>query len=376
MYVQKNKQYGKLNIVVIFVSVFIILALLYQIKIQDREIALLDKELLRLHNEVLEKDDQISALMAEIRELSEEQKTLSSSYDELLSDTEETIELIDKYELEIQESMDWFNENSDLTSLNTRGFEQNYERVDSLLKSCYTVDNNECTIRTACLYLVNGRLSLDYKSDEITSDSVDKMQSIYDFYRNHGGDCEDYSLFYKVQFNHVRENCYSEGANKIILETWYVPESIFDSEPVYWLDNKEEWYLENVAVLDFSDVPYPSIVCGGMYDFQIDGVGGHCVLAFTEEPISDENDIHLLSGALLIEPQDGHFMGHLDMPSSDIYLVEHGSEYYIDTVVTDNDLISYSSDYDGWISYSALLQELYDRKLQITKFLHESELDI
>lgn len=309
---------------------------------------------------------QLESLETDSQKLSDSYSELSGSYEDLSGNVQDTIDIIDSYEKELQTSMDWFQINSNLDALEKKNFIRDY-----LENACVEFRSDECRIKTGCLYFINSeKLDVKYHNDEDLVGKVDSLQSLDDFYANKGGDCEDYALFYKAEINHLLDLCAEEGLDNIVFDAWYVEE---DSRDKYWLDYDKNWFLDNVSSTLFEDGhKYPNVVCGNMYDLNRDEVNGHCVIAFTKTLIEDENMISYLDDAILIEPQNGLYMGNINRDSSNVLLANHvnsdiltNTDSYIYELITDSDLFLFSFEENRWLSYLGLFTELHDKKIEL-----------
>ncbi|HII71257.1 TPA: hypothetical protein HA265_00705, partial [Candidatus Woesearchaeota archaeon] len=280
---------------------------------------------------------ELDELKGSFSELEELYSTLRGDYGSLKAEMEETMDKIDSYEQEVQESMAWFKENSMLGKRGEQDMAKTYLGID-----CYMEEGDKCYVKTGCFYLINAEyLGLEYKRDVETSDSEDKLQSLQGFVDNGGGDCEDYSLFYKAEWNYILDKC---SGKDIVVQSWYKTAT---SDSRHWLDFDEDWYIEGVTEkILASGYIYPSVVCGRIYDPQLNKVSGHCVMALTTDRIEDIADLQLLVGSPLIEPQDGQYVGIIDEPGG-VHLVQDGEvplifSSYIFSVITDNDYFLFS----------------------------------
>lgn len=282
--------------------------------------------------------------------LESEHSTLDSSFKDLRGEVDNTIGKITQYEKDIQSSMDWFKSNSQLDYSDAKTF---------LFIECVSEEDSGCYIKTGCPWLVNQEyLGLRYKSDYYTSDKADDLQSLDDFITSDGGDCEDYALFYKAEWNFMTSKCKSED---IFVDSW----SYVDDGGRYWLDWDKDWYVDGAKDVRI-EVGFPNVVCGRIYDYNTQTVIGHCIIGFTKEPIEKIEDLSLLDGAVLIEPQNGEYMGHINTDSG-IILPKDGdrvSEFasYIFVIITDNDYFGYSEEESEWQSYSRFLEQLQGQK--------------
>jgi len=315
------------------------------------------------------------ALNDSYSQLSTEYSGLNTSYLTLRIETEKVLGKVDDYEKNLQDSMSWFRTNSDLSGINDR---LKAEQVQySLRDNCYRIEGGMCRIKTGCLWVVNEHyLGLSYRTDIETTHTNDTLLSLQDFVRNWGGDCEDYSLFYKAEMNYIIDKCTEGGIpqSSIILEG-FKPGGSED----YFLDFKTEYetryYLPKTlpAVLKNGYI-YPVEICGNIYDLNQDEVTGHCIIAFTRNRIDSIDDVHAeLNLAPMIEPQTGEYMGLVNDASSGIYLAsdsdmgEHDS--YIYMLVTDGDHMLFDEEKGAWISYSGFSEELAELEVRLVAMM-------
>lgn len=295
-------------------------------------------------------------------------QALGQKYQLLQSGVESTLDKIDTYETELRDSILWFKENSKL------GLSFKEEAAKTYLKdNCFQKSTSSCKLLTGCLNLVNAEyLGLEYKYDNTTSQQSDKLQSLFEFGANKGGDCEDYSLFYKAEWNYLLEAC---GDSPIEVQAWYTDASILPDQAgqhKHWLNYPKTWYLEGVREKSFEGFKHPNIACGLLYDPNQGKAGGHCVIALTRQEILSINDLPLLDGAVLIEPQTGEFIGLVNDPSTNIRLLFPDNENqlgpYLSQIITDTDRYLYSQTYhewEGYASFSAVLEEQKTRLLDM-----------
>jgi hypothetical protein len=311
---------------------------------------------------------------------------LNANYTQLKVESNNLLTDVQKYKNEMQESLAWYKANAIINQSDE--LSRTRREID---RSCYDVKGDTCSIKLGCFYLINSEfLNLKYKSDEKVYDQDDHIGSIIDFIDSKGGDCEDYSLFFKAEYNYAVSQC--EGKN-IILEGW---ENKYDKtlgrEDDLDLDFVNGWYMPDVTAVNIEGYIYPNIICG---DLAItDGnVSGHCMIALSNVEIKTISDIPLLIGAYIIEPQDGSFYGNIkeSIPRSsyyqlqpihligyyenqDVYLQNRNwSEYnendmLVASVITDNDFFLYSNDDLEWKStydYKELLIQEESKLLAI-----------
>lgn len=291
----------------------------------------LEKENKKLYKDLQRVNRSYQMLREEYRELNKSYNELGEAYTSQQSDLNKAISSINLYEEELQNSMEWFETNSELETLQDEKIEQELE--DKCMKGS--------NIKLGCLYLVNKQLGYEYKKDQEIGNRTDKLQSLTEFRENKGGDCEDYGLFYKAELNYLLEQT---GETK--LET-YKP-----GEDKQYLDYNEQWYVENVEKITFEGDFKPVVVCGRMYDLNTETQNGHCVIALAENKIEDTGDLSVLRGVPMIEPQDGSFYGTI---GEDVALGRGDSKSFITVIITNNDLFLHSSGGE-WMSY-ALFEE-------------------
>lgn len=157
--------------------------------------------------------------------------------------------------------------------------------------------------------------------------------------------------------------CEKSGADKITFESYIQNESAGK----YWLDFSEGWYLENgYGALNLREgYKYPTVVCGELYDLNTENTSGHCMVAFTQNKILNSEDIKELSGAPIVEPQNGMYVGLVDDLSSGISLrpsTIYSSSIFL--IITDSDILLFDDNASSWDSYSGFNESLTELKLR------------
>jgi len=280
---------------------------------------------------------------------------ISSSYATLKSEAQSTIEKIDLYKNEIQSSMAWFNNNSFLT--------KNQNVVLSYLESdCFNDTGVDCQVNLGCFYFVNDKfLGLRYALDTETSSVIDKLQSLESFYANRKGDCEDFALFYKAEYNSLIKKC---GGKSVVLSSW-----VDKLGEKFYVNSASTWFLSSAtSKVLLSENIYPVVVCGAMFDLQSNQINGHCVVAFVNKNIVSSVDLSVIKSAELVEPQTGKYLGFVGAESG-IYLIDSSSSNssYIDTVITDSDFFIFR---DGkWDSYSDFFFQLSESRSSLQNLI-------
>ncbi len=224
---------------------------------------------------------------------------------------------------EIKDAIAWFSDNSQITQ----------DEILDELERCVERSGDSCQVDTACIQRVN-KFSMGIR---YIQDIKDRLESIVDFYTNKGGDCEDFSLFYKAEFNTIADSC-----GDVTITTWDKA-----GDETRDLDNEGEWQARGTFT-EYEGFEHAYAVCGKILDPNTGKVNGHCIVALSDKKV--EGDPSVLEGAVLIEPQNGQSRGLL---GEDIKLGDRSAESYIYLIMTDDDELV---EKDGnWISYSQLL---------------------
>ncbi len=234
----------------------------------------------------------------------------------------------------INESIQWFRENSFLPG--------------SADWFTYRVQNR-CVknkkVNLACVaYLMGQKLGFMYISEE-----GDRLFSIDEIISRRGGDCEDFSLLSKAMLNTLK--AMNEDA---VVEAW----SSGDGRYVVYEEREgttaTEWYVDGEGVsLGELERIVPYVIC-----FAVDYRSGHCIVALSEKNITSVGELGALEGAALFEPQNGMYMGkvgsELMLCGSSIQNCERVPGR-ISFVISDDDLYQFSG--GEWKSYDTYMQK-------------------
>ena len=238
---------------------------------------------------------------------------------EFLYETKDELENLsaelEGFEEQIEDSMSRFIENS------------NIENLSASLR--YQIDkcSSNTEINAPCIPIVmKNEKQWSYKREE-----VDKLLTLDEMVKNKGGDCEDWSLYFKAAYNYLKEQ---DRPERYLVSA--VP-GIGDFQ-IY-----EDWYYPNAQgreVGTTNDNLY--VIC---YD-------SHCIVAISDEEIENSEDIYKLRGAPAVEPQDGQYMftiGNILAP--DICTADKCDYYDIWIVITDDDIYDFHYNQE-WMGYS------------------------
>ena len=218
------------------------------------------------------------------------------------------------FQEQINESMSWFTENSNLANMSPR--------LRYLADKCTT--NRE--INAACIPVaVRIEDGWEYKRDE-----GDKLLSIREFAENKGGDCEDWSLYFKAAYNYLKEE---DRPERTIISA--VPGT--GDFKIY--GNYYYAGAEKKPVGTTEDNLY--VIC---YD-------SHCVVAVSKFKIENGSDVYMLRGAPAIEPQTGEYLFTVgEGPFPDVCSEEKCGYNDIWIIITDNDIYNFRYNWK-WIGY-------------------------
>lgn len=289
-----------------------------------------------LSADIEERDSQISSLQQELAqteaELEEAETTLQEAEEEISAIKEETLDTAAR----INQSIAWFTENAELPS--TLKLDRFISKVED---SCIEGD----TLKLGCIsYLMAEELDMQYKVDP----TGDRLYSIAEIVEREGGDCEDYSLFFKAVLN---------SFDGLKLEAWQ--EGTGRYELYRDLDTHTIWYYDDAHAKDMEGEDLnPYVICY-YYDRFDNFWVGHCIIMVTEKEISSPEDIspEELADAQFFEPQTGEYSGRMGQDFSTCVDGQEGCEDTFGNIVfiiTDKDLFEFS---DGrWNYYGGYLE--------------------
>ncbi len=276
------------------------------------------------------------------KELNETTKNLAEIKNEFNTLSQEIGELNET----LTQSIQWFKDNAILPIIPNFGDSLRnlwYEGfLNNINLECITGEGNSKTFKLACVPFVMERtLSFKYKSEE-----PDKLYSIKEMIFKEGGDCEDFSLFFKGLITMLK----ADGKNQNTLIEAMIP-SAGSKYTIYGdpASGEETWYWNDATgiKLEYLNEVYPYSVCYMMTEYE-----GHCIVALTWGKINDTKDIGELDEGILFEPQNGQYKGRI---GTELRLCKNGDEFCgrtsnsIMMVISDDDLYQFQ---DGeWKGY-------------------------
>ncbi len=303
-------------------------------RLQGEDISDLRAELNGSEAEVRELEGRLNESEAELEDT---KNTLSEAREEIGRIKAEALAM----DGQINESISWFRDNSALPE--TLKADRFVNRVE---KSCV----DEGTLNLGCVsYLMEDDLGFMYKDDP----TGDRLYSIDEIIARRGGDCEDYSLFFRALLGRFQDD-------NLEIEAWtsgigrYVIYEDTSAGRYWYYDNTDGMIIGNTE----DSNPYAVCYFYGM----VNGTRiGHCVIMLTNVTIDTPDDITnaKLGGAPLFEPQDGHYMGTIGDGFS---ACEEGNEgcddedYSMTFVITGSDLFQFSG--GKWNYYEGRRKEI------------------
>lgn len=357
--------------VIATIGVVIMLILITQMRNQigplNEQIGLLEAREQDLLNQRAELTNQLDSLRDELVVLEKDYEELQERMTSTVSTTQEELQ---SFKTEIEESMEWFKVNSNISDI------YEYKGIRSMIRGkCVDFDGDRCRVKLACFPLVHGIIKrFTYREDEKVFAKEDKLQSLTEFVQNKGGDCEDYSLVVSAELNYVHDYCNGVGAEYIEYEV-----ADYEMGGEYLVDFGGEWYLYGFGrYLLPKDYSYHYIVCGN-FPSELDPnyVGeeeyaGHCAIAFTDRYLDASDNVYdVLKNSIIVEPQSGMLIDdlrspwYLSVPKNGMQSVYFSPDIYM--VISENDLYIYR-DIEGlsfWQGYADFIPKIEEMESQL-----------
>ena len=300
---------------------------------------------LKISSEQLEKNFEVlksnyDLLKNENVLLKTENKDISEKSASLSVEMDKTISRLNNFETTVQDSIQWFKENNNIAA------SEKYGVIREEIGNCMNMEDT-CRIDLTCIYEVNNKNKFKYTLDESSTGKEDFLKDLDTIYEDNGGDCEDFSLVFRAEYNYLLDQCLSNYSREDI-----------------------------VPVAEDKEIrgTYMYIICGSFDPKKIvENYGGHCLLGLTEKPINKTSDVYNnIKSSTLVEPQNGKFVA--EMEDSDIIKVfDDGmipdTLHRVWMVITEDDLkIFYEySEEIGWVGYFDFLDEVNSLKAEVDK---------
>ncbi|MBI2208393.1 hypothetical protein HYU50_02760 [Candidatus Woesearchaeota archaeon] len=295
-------------------------------------------KVLKNNYELLKKEN--SKLKEENIGVKEESVSISQKMKEVETSMDQTMDKLNDFENTVQDSINWFKQNINLENLDI------YDGMKEELKGCMKAKDT-CEIDLSCINEVNAKNKFKYYLDEISTGKSDFLKNLSLIYDDKGGDCEDFSLLFRAEYNYLVGECLVNYTREEITPT------------------TEEKEIEGT---------YMYIICGSFDPGKIvQDYAGHCLVALAENPINKSSDIYQsLKSSTLVEPQNGQFVA--EMADTDIIrLFDDGmvpnTYYRVWMVIVDDDLkIFYERAEDiKWMGYFDFLEETKPLREKVEK---------
>ena len=236
-------------------------------------------------------------------------------------EVDKAIDKLDNFEITVSDSIKWFKENN-----NVYAFEE-YDKIKEDIANKCLIRDDACNIDLKCIYKANKK-RFRYRYDEATTGKEDFLKDLSFIYDDYGGDCEDFSLLFRGEYNYLVDQCLMNYSR-----------------------NQVTPFTENTSL----DGTYIHIICGA-FDF-----GGHCLVAFTKGAIGNSSDAYsALKYSMMVDPQNGEYYGRVG-EEGQIKIFPSGvpptTLYFVSMVITEEDLMIFDeyADEIEWTGYKDFL---------------------
>jgi hypothetical protein len=312
-------------------------------------------------------NEQNLRLTGEKTALENESEALKAKINVLQKDITAAAKLIDFYTATINESIQWFRENSNIKTVED-------SRIRWQLKQhCIRMDPDTCKIRLGCFPFVNDYLNeIKYEPDILTG-RADYLKNLSLILESKGGDCEDISLLFAAEYNYLAEECLKNRYSRSQIRLYsYIPDNILKYSISYDEESEIKYFIPKAKSVDVSEGDnYIYIVCGTFAGQEF----GHCVIAVSSSEIRNSQEVYSkLDRAALIEPQNGMLIGYINDGS--IRLYDNGEKpfnsYFIYVIILDEDMLLFNWRYEdkflyNWIGYKDFKDILFVLKSMLEK---------
>lgn len=266
-----------------------------------------EAQLIRVQGTVMERDLRITELSSRLgmaeAELNESRATLAQKESELAEarssarreeerlaalrqDFEALAEDIRETQETINESVQWFRDNSQMPP-----------ELGPIQDSVTTECRDGASYNLGCFaYLLEEDYGFSYLNE-----TSDRLYSLKEIYARKGGDCEDYSIFISAMIRSLA----TEGNARELVGWEPGPGGtfkVYERGRRYWYYEGTGAWLGHIANVH----PYP--ICY-LTDVSGEAPAGHCIVALSPEEIRGTGGLSALEGAKTFEPQNGQYMG-------------------------------------------------------------------
>lgn len=342
-----NKNYAIISVLVILIIIFSFVSIRIIIS-QNKIISFYQEsyQLLKLNHDTLKNNfEELKIANENLNKnnilLKNKSTKVSKEMEEVKIEVDKVIEKMNDFEITVKDSIKWFKVNNNIAEFG------DYNKIKLDLTNNCVAQNDKCRINLSCIQEVNYDNKIKYLYDDESVFKLDFLKDLRLIYKQHGGDCEDFSLLFKAEYQYLLDYCRINYSNKDIIS-----------------------YTEDINASGTNMY----VVCG---NFDPGGVvedySGHCVVALSGESIKKSSDTyHSIIESVLIEPQNGQFLTKLP-DNETIKIFDNGvppdTYHFIDFVITDSDLIIYDeySDEIEWSGYKDFQEKINTLKEDIEK---------
>ena len=296
-----------------------------------------------MYNNLIDLNKQYFDLLTKYNNTVSQANSISNYNDYLKEEIDNTFKEIKTYKEDLQTAVNWFKNNA---ILNNSVY--HFSFVKTYLNKCINDSGQGCKINLGCINFVNNKkLNIDYKTNY--DNKKDQIIDLNNFIKNKGGDCEDFSLFYKAEINYLKSKCKNNNI-------YFIAGENKTGSKFFVYDN---WYLTDTISKTYN-YTYPTIICGDLYDPNKKKIGGHCLLALTKNKLLDING---LNDAIVFEPQNGLVLG--DFKKTTSLLPNKLNNSFIEYIITDNDFYSYSENKNAWVGNNYFISVLNNKEKKL-----------
>lgn len=267
------------------------------------------------------------------RQIIEESALKDEKVKSIEIEVDKTVDKLDNFRITVSDSIKWFKENN-----NVYAFDE-YDKIKEEIANKCLIREDTCSINLKCIYEVNKK-RFRYRHDEATTGKEDFLKDLNFIYDDYGGDCEDFSLLFRGEYNYLVDQCLMNYSR-----------------------NKITSFTENTSL----EGTYMHIICGA-FNF-----GGHCLVAFTKDMINNSLDVYsTLKDSMMVEPQNGEYYGRIG-EEDQIKIFPNGvpptTLYFVSMVIAEDDLMIFDeyADEIEWTGYKDFLTKAQSLRESVKK---------